>query len=70
MASGGLAIGEPALQPVELDEHSNGKASALHLNSVANKNVAAPPIGNKKGTAQTLTVVRQYSLYYRCPKMS
>ena len=65
MASGGLAIGEPALQPVELDEHSNAKASALHLNSVADKNVPADP-RVKIGTAQTLTVVRQYG----CPKMS
>ena len=65
MASGGLAIGEPALQPVELDEHSNAKASVLRLNSVADKNVPAAP-SDKKGTAQTLTVVRQYG----CPKMS
>ena len=60
MASGNLAIGEPALQPVELDEHSNAKASVLRLNSVADKNVAADP-SDKTGTAQTLTAVRQFS---------
>ena len=65
MASGGLAIGEPALQLVAFDEDSNATANALHLNSVADKNVPAAP-SDKKGTAQTLTVVRQYG----CPKMS